>query len=114
MESDQCLEDIPRAKINKDICLPSMEVVKQQVLALLRKTGIKSLFVASDVEAEKYNIQTYIGRKVRNILIAIFCVYTVKSLSKNTLNRGHSVYNGLYCQSQILSLQYTFYIKETP
>ncbi len=66
MESDQCLEDVPRAKIDKDICLPSMEVVKRQVLALLRRTGVQSVFVASDVEAEKYNIQTYIGRRVRD------------------------------------------------
>lgn len=64
MESGQCLEDIPNAKIDKDVCLPSMEVVKRHLLALLRKTGIKSLFVASDVEAEKYNMQTYIGRRV--------------------------------------------------
>ncbi|XP_064393051.1 GDP-fucose protein O-fucosyltransferase 1-like isoform X2 [Halichondria panicea] len=63
MESGQCLEDIPNAKIDKDVCLPSMEVVKRHLLALLRKTGIKSLFVASDVEAEKYNMQTYIGRR---------------------------------------------------
>lgn len=64
MESGQCLEALPRALITNDVCLPSMEVVKRHVLTTLRKTGIKSVFVASDVDAEVYNIQQYIGRKV--------------------------------------------------
>ena len=65
MESGQCLEDLPRAKINQDICLPPVDLVSRHVLSILRKTGIKSVFIASDVDADVYNIQQYIGRKVK-------------------------------------------------
>ena len=39
MESGQCLEDIPGAKITKELCLQPMDVVAKHVLSLIQKYG---------------------------------------------------------------------------
>ena len=63
MESGQCLEDIPGAVVTKDICLPSMNLVVQHVMSLIRKHGTRSVFVASDVSPDVHNLKEKLGRK---------------------------------------------------
>ena len=65
MESVQCLEDMPGAKITKDLCIPPVDFVSRYLIALAREKRIYTVFVASDVEGEKHGLQQLLGRKVR-------------------------------------------------
>ena len=64
MESVQCLEDLPGAKITGDLCIPPVDFVTRHLIALTRQTRIYTVFVASDVEGEKHELQQKLGRKV--------------------------------------------------
>jgi len=63
MESIQCLEDMPKAKITKELCLPPTDYMARQLIALSRELRIY-VFVASDVEGEKHSLQQLLERKV--------------------------------------------------
>ena len=64
MESVQCLEDMPGVSITQHLCLPPVDVVAQHLIALTRETRVYTVFVASDVEGEKHELQQKLGRKV--------------------------------------------------
>lgn len=64
MESGQCLEDMPGAKITSDLCLPPVDFVARYLIALTREMRIYNVFVASDVEGEKHGLQQQLGRRV--------------------------------------------------
>ena len=64
MESVQCLESMPSVLITQSRCLPSMEEVKQYLLALTRKISIYSVFVASNVPAENHGHQQRLEGRV--------------------------------------------------
>ena len=64
MESGQCLKDVPRSKITKELCLPPMDMVAKRVMSLIRKYGTRSVFVASDVPPDVHGLEEKLGRKV--------------------------------------------------
>lgn len=64
MESVQCLEGMPGAKITKDLCIPPTDFVARHVIAMAREKRVYTVFVASDVEGEKHELQQKLGRKV--------------------------------------------------
>lgn len=64
MESVQCLEDMPGVTITQQLCLPPVEAVAQHLVALTRATRVYTVFVASDVEGEKHELQQKLGRRV--------------------------------------------------
>ena len=64
MESGQCLEDMPGAKVTKDLCLPPIDLVAKHVMSLVRQHGTRSVFVASDVTPDVHNLQQRLGRRV--------------------------------------------------
>ena len=68
MESGQCLEDIPGAKITKELCLPPMDMVAKHVLSLIQRYGTRSVFVASDVPPDVHGLKEKLGSKVRYII----------------------------------------------
>ena len=82
MESGHCLDDIPGAKVTKELCLPPIDMVIKHVMSLIRKYGTRSVFVASDVAPDVHNLKQMLGRKVSKvsqllILLLVFStVYT--------------------------------------
>ena len=66
MESGQCLDDIPGAKLTKALCLPPIDMVVKHVMSLIRKYGTRSVFIASDVAPDVHNLKQMLGRKVSN------------------------------------------------
>ena len=65
MESPQCLDDMPGAKVTQNLCLPPLDYVVRYLVALTRQKRVYTVFVASDVEGEKHGLQQLLGRKVR-------------------------------------------------
>ena len=64
MESVQCLEDMPGAKITQDLCIPPVDFVSRYLIALCRKMRVYTVFVASDVAGEKHGLQQLLGTRV--------------------------------------------------
>ena len=77
MESGQCLDSlIPvRAAVTRDLCLPPVDLVSRHVISLIRKKGIRSLYIASDVEAHVHNLKQLLDRKV--CVCVCVCVFTI-------------------------------------
>ena len=64
MESPQCLEDISGALVTKDLCLPSRELMARHIRSLVKRTGITTLFIASDKDPDVPDLQQRVGDKV--------------------------------------------------
>ena len=68
MESPQCLEDVPGALVTQDLCLPSRDLMARHIRSLVKRTGIISLFIASDKDPDVPDLQRRVGTKVGSVL----------------------------------------------
>ena len=64
MESLQCLEDTPGATVTVDICNPSREKIAADITTAVDRTGIKAVFIASDVDPQISDLQQRLGSHV--------------------------------------------------
>jgi len=65
MESSQCLEDLPStATITQELCLPSREGIIRHIASTSKQSGIKNVFVASDIDPDIAYLQRKLGTEV--------------------------------------------------
>ena len=65
MESTQCLEDLPAAAtITQELCLPSRDGVIRHIASTAQQSGIKNVFVASDIDPDIAYLQRKLGTDV--------------------------------------------------
>ena len=64
MESGQCLEDRPGAKITQELCLPSTKQAAEQIGAAVRRTGHTAVYIATDAHPDFGQLQAALGSKV--------------------------------------------------
>ena len=86
MESGQCLEGTPGATITQELCLPSHEEMTKHINTLADKTGIRHVFVASDVDPRISYIKKKLGMSVSGQSQLICIVARVIKLYNHVYN----------------------------
>lgn len=66
MESGQCMEEAPDATITMDLCLQSHEQITKHIQTLAKKTSIRHVFIASDVDPRLSYVKKKLGTAVSN------------------------------------------------
>ena len=64
MESGQCLEDVPGTTITQELCLQSHEQITRHIKTLADSTGVRHVYVASDVDPRLSYIRKKLGTSV--------------------------------------------------
>ena len=65
MESGQCLEELPGSTITTELCLQSDEQITRHIKTMADRTGVRHVFVGSDVDPRLSYIRKKLGNTVR-------------------------------------------------